>query len=319
MDAQPAAASIIAIEDDPNVAALLTRRIARAGYDVHHATTIHEGRELLERIAWDVLILDRGLPDGDGVDLCWEVRGKAPHAYILMLTGESSDEAKLEGFDCGADDYVTKPCEPQELLARIRAGLRIVDLQKKLIATNKRLEELTLTDELTDLRNRRAFEQELSTRFDAARRYDRPLSLMILDLDLFKSINDEHGHPAGDEVLRAVARILERSSRHSDFVARIGGEEFAIILPEASLFEAIQYAEKMRATVAAAEITHAGKTMRVTISAGIANMPHSHARTLEDLVAAADEALYRAKEGGRNRVELERRRARNTIDATSNA
>ena len=287
---------LILVEDDANVSYMLSRQLERAGYSVRAAPTIATARQLVQE-PWDLVILDRTLPDGDGVDLCRELRAADPHAYIVMLTSHNSDAAKLEGFACGADDYITKPAQLEELLARIRAGLRIVELQKQLV-------ELSQTDPLTSLRNRRAFDERLKLSFEQARRYERPLSLAIVDVDHFKSINDSYGHDAGDAVLRGVAKLIAGGTRQVDFAARVGGEEFAILLPETALFEALQFGEKLRSSIACAPIDgHA-----ITVSIGIANFPHSLVPGTNELFRAADQALYRAKMNGRNRVEIERRR-----------
>ena len=296
--------NIILVEDDAHVSHLISRQLTRAGYAVQDAGTVGEARELVGDCEWDLAILDRNLPDGDGLDLCRELRTACPHGYIVMVTGENSAEAKLEGFAHGADDYVTKPFVIDELLARIRAGVRIVHLQKALMDSNRRLEELSLTDSLTGLRNRRAFDDRLDEAFEHAKRYERPLSLVVLDVDLFKQINDAHGHDMGDAVLRGVAHLVASCSRATDFVARIGGEEFAIILPETPLFEAMQFAEKIRARIATTPV--AG--LDVTVSLGVANAMHSKVRNTAELFHAADQALYRAKANGRNRTEMERRK-----------
>lgn len=295
---------IILLEDDANVSLMLSRQLQKSGYSVVTASTLAEARELV-RGPWDLAILDRNVPDGDGIELCREIRGAAPHSYIVMLTGAATEHDKLEGFACGADDYITKPAQIGELMARIRAGLRIVELQTRLMASNSALEELSQTDPLTSLRNRRAFDERLSDAFDQATRYCRPLSLAIVDLDHFKNVNDTHGHDAGDDTLRGVARLIADVTRQSDFVARVGGEEFAILLPETALFEALQFGEKLRATVASSSIGE----HRVTVSVGIANIPHSEIGGTAELYRAADQALYRAKVRGRNRVEIERRRS----------
>ena len=300
-------ANILLVEDDVSVSKLLTLHLERAGYDVRQSPTIATARELV-RAGWDLAILDRRLPDGDGLDLATELRGSSAHGYIIMLTGEDSKEAKLEGFARGADDYVTKPFPMEELIARVRAGIRIVRLQRALIDSNRRLEELSLTDSLTGVRNRRAFDKQLQTSFEHGRRYDRPLSLAIVDVDHFKAINDNFGHDSGDAVLRRVAKIIAGSTRQTDFVARIGGEEFGILLPETPLFEALQFGEKIRSAIAAATLHISGVDHEVTISIGLANMPHSRFTGHAELYTAADQALYRAKSRGRNRVEIERRR-----------
>src|SRR3954470_18046205 len=300
---------ILLVEDDANVLTLLRACLERNGYEVATAGTLAEaGRRREGSGDCGLVILDRRLPDGDGASLCPVIRATQPHSYILMLTGESTTQAKVEGFESGVDDYVTKPFQIDELLARIRAGMRIVELQKELLASSRRYEALSLTDSLTSLRNRRAFDQEFASRFEQARRYARPLSLAIIDLDYFKSINDQFGHSAGDGVLRGIAQILDHGTRRSDFLARIGGEEFGVLLPETSLFEALHFAEKVRATIAGATIRTEGFTHQVTVSIGVANVPHSAVTTPEELFNAADQALYRAQARGRNRIESERRK-----------
>ncbi len=296
--------NILLVEDDANVSLMLSRQLGKRGYSVQTAATMAAARELM-RSPWDLVIFDRTLPDGDGLDLCRDLRAADPHAYIIMLTAVNTEEAKLEGFAGGADDYITKPAVIEELIARVRAGLRIVSLQKQLL-------ELSQTDALTSLRNRRAFDERFGTIFEHARRYERPLSLAVIDLDHFKLINDSAGHDTGDAVLRGVARILTANTRQTDFIARVGGEEFAILLPETPLFEALQFGEKVRSAMAAQPVE--GCDVRVSI--GIANFPHSRVPGPAELFRAADQALYRAKMNGRNRVELERRReTRNGVQA----
>jgi len=308
---------VVVVEDDLSVARLIRYALGREGARVRHASSVAEGRETLAR-PWDLVLLDRRLPDGDGIELCREVRPRNAHGYIIILTGDATAEAKLAGFGCGADDYVTKPFLIDELVARVRAGLRIVALQKALLASNARLEELSRTDPLTEIANRRAFEEELGERFGIAQRYERPLSLAMIDIDYFKDINDAYGHPAGDAVLRRVASVIRRCSRQSDVVARYGGEEFAVILPETQLFEALQFGEKIRSAIAAEDF--GGMPRRVTVSAGVPTMRDTIFGRPADLVVAADAALYRAKEKGRNRVECERRqRPRVTMPSSSSS
>ena len=295
---------ILLVEDDPNVSLLLKRKLERAGYAVRHAASIATARELVRDGTWELALLDRQLPDGDGLDLCHDLRASSPHGYILMFTGMTSDEEKLRGFEHGADDYVSKSTQLEEVLARVRAGLRIVTLQNALLETNRRLEELSLTDALTNIGNRRAFDERIALLFEHARRYERPLSLVLVDVDRFKVINDQRGHSSGDEVLRCVAKRIAAGTRQTDFVARIGGEEFGILLPETPLFEAMQFCEKIRSSIAAEPMDG----FRVTVSLGVANVPHSRVPSQLDLYNAADAALYRAKANGRNRVEMERRR-----------
>ena len=298
---------IAVVDDDPAIRRLVRLLLKRSGYDSIEFTTGNEAREQLQRVPWDLAILDRRLPDMDGVMLAQELKSRPEFKtrFVIMLTGEDEQEAKVEGLDLGADDYVTKPFQYPELLARIRAGKRIVDLQKELLETNKRLERLSITDGLTNLYNHRYFQDELCRAFEESARYGRPLSLAIVDLDFFKKVNDTYGHAVGDEVLKAVSRIFQESIRSTDLAARYGGEEFAVMMPETNLDEAISFAEKIRSLVESTPIQTQAGPIHVTVSIGVATVPHPNIHAAKELVVAADNALYRAKHAGRNRVEAE--------------
>ena len=193
-------------------------------------------------------------------------------------------------------------------MARIRAAKRIIDLQKELLESNRRLELLSITDGLTKLHNHRHFQDELARAFEESQRYHRPLSLVMADLDFFKKINDTHGHAVGDEVLKAVSSIFQQSIRSTDLAARYGGEEFALMLPETNLDDAVAFAEKLRSIVESSPINTQAGPLSLTISLGVASVPHSLVHSAKDLVVTSDKALYRAKRNGRNRVCAERRR-----------
>jgi two-component system, cell cycle response regulator len=225
-----------------------------------------------------------------------------------MLTGEDEQEDKVEGLELGADDYITKPFQYPELLARIRAGKRIVDLQKELLETNKRLELLSITDGLTKLHNHRHFQDELNRAFEESARYERPLSMAMVDIDFFKKVNDTYGHAVGDEVLQFVSKLFRESIRATDLAARYGGEEFAVMMPETELADAVTFAEKIRTLVEATAIPTQAGPVSVTVSVGVASVPHSRIHTPRELVVAADKALYRAKKNGRNQVQSEARK-----------
>lgn len=291
------------------MARLLDHLLARHGYVVRIASSISSARQELQLSPADLVILDRLLPDGDGLELARELRSDRGSLcrYVLMLTSVSSAAAKVEGIDGGADDYVTKPFSHDELLARVRAGLRIVELQRALISVNRKLELMSVTDAVTDVKNRRWFDDELERAFAHASRYSRPLSVAVLDIDHFKSVNDIYGHLSGDAVLRAVCTRAGDALRKTDSLARVGGEEFAIILPETGLFEAAQAAEKIRTAIESSPIHVGGDRIAVTVSIGVASVPHSKFTRAAQFLSFADQALYRAKNRGRNRVELERR------------
>jgi diguanylate cyclase (GGDEF)-like protein len=301
--------TVAVVDDDPAIRRLVGLLLTRAGYATVECATGEEARKALTTQPWDLAVLDRLLPDMDGLALCGELKSQTEFRarYIIILTGQSEQEDKVEGLELGADDYITKPFQWAELLARIRAGKRIVDLQKELIETNKRLELLSITDGLTRLYNHRYFQDELARAFGESQRYQRPLSLAIVDIDFFKKVNDTHGHAVGDEVLKSVANVFRESARSTDLVARYGGEEFAVIMPETGLDDAIVFAEKIRAMIESTKMpTQAGELM-VTVSVGVASTPHSRIRAAKEVVVAADKALYRAKRSGRNQVQAEKR------------
>lgn len=302
--------TIAVVDDDAAIRRLLRLLLQRAEYGVLECTTGEEARKQLTTEPWDIAVLDRKLPDMDGLVLCHELKSNPDFRtrYIIMLTGEADQEDKVEGLELGADDYITKPFQTAELMARVRAAKRIVDLQKELLATNKRLELLSITDGLTKLHNHRYFQDELARAFEESERYGRPLSLAMIDIDFFKKVNDTYGHAVGDEVLKAVAALYRESVRSTDLVARYGGEEFAVMMPETTHDDALTFAEKIRALVETTPIdTHAGP-LKVTVSIGVASVPQPRTRTSKELIVAADKALYRAKRNGRNQVMSEKRR-----------
>jgi two-component system, cell cycle response regulator len=306
---ESAAFRIAIVDDDPAIRRLVRHYLTTRGFEIFGCTTGDEARAMLAAEPWDLAVLDRKLPDMDGLDLCKELRTNPDMRmrYIIMLTGKDEQEDKIEGLESGADDYVTKPFQLPELLARIRAGKRIVDLQKELLESNRRLELLSVTDGLTKLHNHRYFQDELAKKFEESQRYERPLSLAMIDIDFFKKVNDTYGHAVGDEVLKAVARLYENSVRSTDLVARYGGEEFAVMMPETDLADAEVSAEKIRSIIESAPIATQAGPLPITVSIGLASVPRSRIHSAKELIVAADKALYRAKRAGRNQVHAERR------------
>jgi two-component system cell cycle response regulator len=301
---------VAVVDDDAAIRRLVSLFLRRAGYDVIEVATGEAARSRLGVESWNLAILDRKLPDLDGLDLCREIKADARfrNRYVIMLTGESDEQDKIEGLDLGADDYITKPFQYKELLARIRAGKRIVDLQSELLESNRRLELLSITDGLTRLYNHRHFQDEMVRAFDESQRYQRPLSLAIIDIDFFKKVNDTYGHAAGDDVLKTVARLFMDSVRSTDLVARYGGEEFTVMMPETDMGDAIAFAEKIRTLVERTTIETQAGPVRVTVSLGVSSVPSTPIQTPKEMIVAADKALYRAKRGGRNQVQAEKRK-----------
>ena len=302
--------TIAIVDDDAAIRRLVRLLLHRAGYETREYTTGAEAEKALREQPWDLAILDRKLPDMDGLKLAEDLKANPEFRsrYIIMLTGEDDQEDKIEGLESGADDYITKPFQSRELLAHIRAGARIVNLQKELLETNKRLELLSITDGLTKLNNHRYLQDELTRAFDESQRYGRPLSLAMIDLDFFKRVNDTYGHAVGDDVLKRASALFHDSARSTDLVARYGGEEFAVMMPETELADAVTFAEKIRSLISATPLETQAGPLNVTVSIGVASVPHSRINTAKELIVAADKALYRAKKSGRNQVQAEKRR-----------
>jgi len=300
--------SILVVDDSPNIREQIIRTLRDAGLfdEYRQAVDGLDGvKELLERRA-DVVICDLEMPRMDGFKFISVLASRAELSDIptILLTGRNDREMKIRGLEQGAVDYVTKPFDEGELIARVKVQLKIKKLQDDLKRTNELLLEISNTDPLTGLYNRRYFMETLDKEFQRIRRKDGTLSLIILDLDHFKSINDTFGHQQGDEVLVEVALQMQKHLRSYDIAARYGGEEFIAVLPESSREETMQAAERLRASVAALGFSgNSGQHAVVTISIGVAVFPSPKVDCIDSLIRQADEALYQAKRNGRNRVE----------------
>lgn len=220
-----------------------------------------------------------------------------------MVTSKAEAADKVKGLEMGALDYVTKPFDEGELVARVNIHLRLRELYEAVQEQNRQLQEMANRDGLTGLYNHRYFHEKLSQDFLRAKRYHEYLSCILFDIDHFKKFNDTYGHQTGDVVLRALASVIERSTRESDVAARYGGEEFAIVLYHTDRRAAYEAAERLRQAVESNEVEDNGNVLRVTISLGIATFPHEKIHDSKELIEYADQALYKAKENGRNRVE----------------
>lgn len=252
----------------------------------------------------DLVVCDLDMPRCDGLKF---LRLKATDSAfdaipVLVLTGAEDVARKVQALTSGASDYVVKPVEPSELAARIHVHLKLRKLQGELVRANAELQRMTQTDPLTDVSNRRHLTIKLEEEYLRARRYERPLSMGLLDLDHFKRLNDTYGHQAGDQALVETAKIIKQTLRRHDIVARYGGEEFAMLLPETPAERALLALERVRAAIELAEITFDGKRLPVTASIGCASFPAQTVAKPSDFIALADAALYEAKRAGRNRV-----------------
>jgi diguanylate cyclase (GGDEF)-like protein len=299
-----AGARILVVDDHEDNVELLRARLEARGYRVEGAS---DGQQALDRVFADppdLVLLDRMMPRLDGIEVARRIKAEPGLGFVpvIMQTALDSTEQVVEGLDAGADDYIAKPINFPELEARVKALLRIKALQEELGRANAELRRVSQTDGLTGVDNRRHIEERLHEAFEHAARLNEPLAVVMTDVDHFKSVNDTHGHQAGDAVLRQVAERLRETAREIDRVGRYGGEEFLVLLPGASLEDARHFAERARSAVADREFTYDGGALRRTMSAGVAAFPHPEIRHQEGLVKAADDALYVAKETGRNRV-----------------
>jgi diguanylate cyclase (GGDEF)-like protein len=295
---------VLAAEDNPVFRAMLSSMLTKWGYDVEVASDGNEAwRALQQERAPRLAILDWMMPGADGVEICRRVRaeGREPYIYILLLTSRCDSQDLVEGMDAGADDYVTKPFNTHELRVRLRAGRRILDLQEELVRAREALREEATHDGLTGLLNRRALLEALEAEAERAARDERPVAVLLADLDRFKAINDTHGHLAGDAVLREAARRMKSVIRRYDGIGRYGGEEFLAVLPGSDGEAARAEAERVRQAVAAEPFPLGDVSVHVTCSIGVAwsAVPAG----ADALVRQADVALYAAKNRGRNRVE----------------
>ncbi|MDH3685220.1 MAG: diguanylate cyclase [Myxococcales bacterium] len=298
--------TLLVIEDSASQRAEIQAALAESvAFDrILEAEDGLQGLRLLVSEDVDVVLCDLHLPGLAGEKLLNMRNSTASRVDVpfLFLTAEQDAGRRTKLLRGGASDSILKPFHPADLVARLELHLKIVRLQHELLHKNEMLERLSTTDALTGLRNRRFLTDILSVEFLRSRRFELPLSVVMLDLDHFKAVNDQHGHAAGDAVLRAVGDRLAAILRGSDHGGRYGGEEFLMVIGSTDLEGALVCAERLRSSIEECEVRiDDGSVLKVTASLGVAAISEAH-ETPGDLVAAADEALYRAKEGGRNQV-----------------
>ncbi len=303
---------VLVIDDEPETAGILRDWFRGEAWDILEASDGEEGLRVAGRERPDLILLDLRMPGLDGLGVARGLKRDPVTRSIpvILLSASKETKDKVEAFAAGVDDYVTKPFAAEEVDARIRAMLRKRDLyvqldsaKRELQNANRQLEEMLAYDEKTQLTSFRHFQRRLAEEWLRALRYGTQLSLVMLDLDDFKRLNDSLGHPAGDKALRECATLVIGGSRETDLAARYGGEEFAIILPHTGGEMAVRVAERIRAAVRDNKFLEDETPVRLTISAGIATYPsHPGIDSAEALVQAADRALYRAKQAGKDRV-----------------
>jgi len=296
---------ILVVDDNQDNIEIMATRLRFRGYEILEASDGAQALDLVRDREPDLILLDVMLPDIDGYEISRRIKGAPdlPFIPIILVTARDSTQDKVAGLDAGADDYLTKPINFPELEARVRSMLRIKRLQDELEEKNRELERLSISDGLTGLFNHRHIHGLLAEEYERVERTRDCMSVAMFDLDRFKLVNDTHGHQAGDRVLVELADILRETARDIDRLGRYGGEEFIALLPETCVEDATVFVERVRREVARRPFDIGrDEPLRMTLSAGVATYPHEMIDSVEMLVRLADEALYTAKRGGRNRV-----------------
>ncbi|MBI3203532.1 MAG: diguanylate cyclase [Myxococcales bacterium] len=291
--------SVLVIDDSPDIHQLLAVRLKPEGLELHHVHAAEAGLARVGELQPDLVLLDVDMPGLDGFAVCERLKAdpRTVGIPVIFLTGSSDVESKVRGFEVGGVDYVTKPFEPAELRARVRAALKTKRFQDLLSSRAN-------VDALTSLWNRAYFERRLNDELAAATRYGRVVSLVFIDVDHFKKLNDGFGHPFGDQVLTRIGELLWANARETDAPCRYGGEELATILTETPLEGAVVAAERIRQGIAQLGLSQRGAPVPVSASFGVASteLAPGHAWSTTELIQSADGALYAAKRGGRDRV-----------------
>lgn len=300
---------VLVVDDSPFSRKLVEHAIEGDSYSLLLAENGNEAVRLFKEHRPAVVITDWMLPDSSGPELCERIRAESTdsYTYIILLTSMTEKEDIVKGLSSGADDYLTKPFDRGELLARIGVGRRTIELHREIDAKNKLLEEMAHTDPLTGLPNRRMIEEWAARQLRGAARHGFAVWVAHADLDNFKSINDNYGHDAGDQVLQKFGEVLRESTRASDISGRMGGDEFLLVMTHLDEKSTRLTVERLRGQFAALKFSFGGDTVSVTASFGIAGFQGKEPPEFSKLVRQADKALYTGKRAGRNQVTVESR------------
>jgi len=305
-DARGVRPRVLAVDDSQFSRKLLEHALADQPYEVVFAK---DGREALASIAEfrpNILITDWMLPDLSGPELCRKIRSESNgrYTYVILLTSNVEKDSIVEGLAAGADDYLTKPFHPKELVARVGVGCRIIEMNREIEEKNELLEAAARTDFLTGLPNRRAVEEYAAKQLGGAIRHQFPFWVILVDLNKFKMVNDQYGHLAGDEVLKRLAAILKKNTRTSDICGRLGGDEFILVVTHVPVGHITNLAGRLGDSFTMEEFTFEGQNVQMTASFGVGGFDHPERPEFHQLLARADTALYEAKIDGRVRVNL---------------
>lgn len=296
---------VLVVDDDDTNRALVGKALEFEGYQVNQAESGAAALKVIQEWQPHLVLLDVNMPGLNGLETLAKLRVRDEYVSVMFVSANSRTEDVIRGLDAGADDYVCKPFDVLELLARVRSQLRIKDLNDNLKRANDRLKELVDIDDLTGLFNMRSLYKRLDFELDRARRYDRSVVVIMMDLDHFKRVNDQHDHLFGSFVLTQIGKMVRENIRKVDFAARYGGDEFLVVLTEINLEGAETFANRLREKISKTTFKNEYYSMDLTASLGLAiTNPNEHDVDARALVRYADRALYVAKENGRNRVEV---------------
>lgn len=296
---------VIIVDDDPVSRQILKGILRKSGYEVIEMPDGQAAWEYLQKEPARLVITDWIMPRMDGLELIQKIRAaQSPnYVYILILTGKDDKSDVVDGLNAGADDYLTKPFHINELRARVKIGERILDLESNLKNARDQMEEMAMHDSVTGLWNRRAIYIHTEAEFNRARRDSASVSLMLIDIDHFKEINDQYGHINGDRALQYVAENIGMNVRSYDWAGRWGGDEFLVILPGTSEQEAVVIANRIRENIDSSQVQlSSGEKVPLQVSIGVIDWDLGHSFALDTAIQMVDEALYTAKKSGRNRV-----------------
>lgn len=294
---------ILVVDEDQQSASIIRESLAQQGHEVTIAHTASDAKQFVHSLPPHLVMIDVHAPNLNGMDLLLELRALASNFSIIIISDKNSPQEVAGGLDAGADDYIAKPFHKNELVARVRAQLRLRDMNEQLLSSNARLQELVDLDDLTGLLNMRSTFERLEYELKRGKRYNRRVCVVMMDMDHFKSVNDGHDHLFGSFVLSEVGKVIRSSIRTIDIAARYGGDEFLIVLSEIDKEAAFSFCERLRLSIEEYDFQNGPDRMKLTTSIGFSltdpNFPEVDPR---QLVRVADWALYDAKRSGRNRI-----------------